>query len=762
MGSFQLLTIFALMVLFVVCIAQPQLPTIPPIFSATIEANIGELNLTKTYIQYYDSINKRARIEVYQQNGTTLSELHFDNQSLHFTFDPYLQTCSAVTILDSMEFSLMFYSNGSFKSAEDLIGIGPSYNTTYLGTASVRGILCDIWRTTFSITTSTAYTNYTSDYYFSTYSWNFSYQSEQKQQLIMMKLQGIATNLSNPTLVTKVVNHTYNYFNFEDNIEDKSIWNIPDYCPITVPQTVPFPTLPTRFRTSTSIVFPNWNASMSMQQYYDQNLQLARVDYNDQNVRVHHIWNLNKQLHWIIDTISGSCMIGNTTVTPDPNWGPQQLINLVSNSGLLTPQQLFNFGENTTETYRGQEVVRGILCDRWDSYSNTSFNYNRTGNLVIISTTISTYFSSVTWNYFSPGQTQIPVRSITRGTISYGSVSNDILVYKDYTNFNIEVPDDVFAVPNYCPTSLNIPSLPTLQNSFSSVVEITDLNQQETVTYYYFWDYQDNIGRIDYKTDSDNYLTRWIDPADGLLIQFYTADGSCEFFQLDPSWMDPPGQLIGLNEMSRFGPGYNMTYMGQAQIRGLQADHWQSISYSPFVVNGTIQQVPITADQYFTLSDQNGQQNLLAVTNRATPDSILYSDFEYIEYTPGIPDQDYFYLPVQCVLPGGRKMRLSNRRGPFKEVVMRSTQQYNQTAPVDYSGYLQSGIAAVVGIFSAIGGIIIGLVIGFVICYFLFIKSIQMRKSVGAAVPSQARIINTVTIDNQTLEPGYSAVTRTK
>lgn len=188
-----------------------------------------------------------------------------------------------------MKYQLMFYSNGTFKTVTDLFSFGPSYNPVYLGTSTVRGIQCDVWRTILNHDPSTGIANYTSDYYFTVQGWNLL-DEEESQVPIMMHLQGTQT-ASNGSII-RVVDHYYHYVQFETGIEDLSVWNIPDFCPVSYAP-IPYPQLPTRFRTGVSISFNHRNSTFGMQQYYDGNKGLFRVDYNNNDRRVEQIWDIN-------------------------------------------------------------------------------------------------------------------------------------------------------------------------------------------------------------------------------------------------------------------------------------------------------------------------------------------------------------------------------------------------------------------------------------------------------------------------------------
>jgi hypothetical protein len=184
----------------------------------------------------------------------------------------------------------MFYDNGTFKSASDLLGFGESYNPTYVGTEDVRGIVCNVWAVSTITISDVDQKNFTSYYHFSAPEWN--YNQPGAEVLLRIRVLGVSISLVDGSS-TLLLDHSYNYFNFKKDVDD-STWEIPTFCPVEDLEPIPFPTLPTRFRTASSIMFPLWNTSISTQQYYDQVGNRFRVDFNSNNKRLHQIWDISK------------------------------------------------------------------------------------------------------------------------------------------------------------------------------------------------------------------------------------------------------------------------------------------------------------------------------------------------------------------------------------------------------------------------------------------------------------------------------------
>jgi len=79
------------------------LPTFPNQFSAEIEANIVNFNLTLHVTEYYDNINQRGRIESYSAFGSNVTIFNYDTMEVsHIVTGPGGQRSSMAVPLAAL------------------------------------------------------------------------------------------------------------------------------------------------------------------------------------------------------------------------------------------------------------------------------------------------------------------------------------------------------------------------------------------------------------------------------------------------------------------------------------------------------------------------------------------------------------------------------------------------------------------------------------------------------------------------------------
>ncbi len=291
----------------------------------------------------------------------------------------------------------------------------------------------------------------------------------------------------------------------------------------------------------------------------------------------------------------------------------------------------------------------------------------------------------------------------------------------------MQFTDDVFNVPKYCVQSLANPILPTLSPSFSSVIEITDLNQKFTSTYYTYWDYEGNIARIDYRIDVDNVLSRFIDVLNNRLYYYYSSDQSCTLNQVPIEFIGPVGTLKTFAEYISFGDSSSKQFMGGSQRRGMDSQHWQGIGNSLFSNGTDMVAYPVTSDMFFTLPTmENPTQIPQAALIQAKPSSLYNIDMEFVDFEYGRPSSSLFAMPASCIALTPKLKR--TREGEFRNVVPMQNRG-DRGDRVDTSGYFNGGVTALISVATTLAGLIVGFVVGAGLCYILFVKSIQLRKN---------------------------------
>ncbi|KAL0485470.1 acetyl-/propionyl-coenzyme A carboxylase alpha chain [Acrasis kona] len=442
--------------------------------------------------------------------------------------------------------------------------------------------------------------------------------------------------------------------------------------------------------------------------YYDQNKQYLRVDYNRDDKRIEQFWDINKKQYWLIDRIDLTCKVSNLSNVDVPtSFGN---VPLVTDNGLLTPGQLFSFGEEYNQTYRGQEQVRGITCNRWDTtFESTSGQIQ----------TLSSYFSVPEWKYpeFN-SQSQIPVRSVVKGTFKSSNQTIQSQIIRDYLDFSIIVSDDTLQVPFYCSNNLlTPPPMPTLTDSYQCVMELSDVNAKVTTVVSEYWNYEIGYGRVDYRKNLDDYLIQYIEADHRIMFEYDSSSDSCAIVEIPDQFLDDSKtKLIYFKDELSFGPEFGEVYVGEAVIRGRNVDRFQSVVNRTFAFNAPIQGIgPITIDHYFSKPDKNGKSIPMSAIYRASPSSLYHIDVDIVQYQSGQPDRSLFALPIACGGLGHEK--------PGTGRDLKIQPNYNDRDGPDFAGYFTEGGAAGISIASAVAGIVVGFVVGCVICHIMFFRN---------------------------------------
>ncbi|KAL0489979.1 coiled-coil domain-containing protein [Acrasis kona] len=709
--KFTVATLILTFITLITC--APSFPNIPNGFSAVVEVTE---NKTFYLTEYYNFNSKRARTDLQGPNDTHSIEVFYSDIGVHFTYDPTLQTCSSHVGGDNDERNLLIGQNGTLKIPTEIFYFGNQSDYTYIGQSVARGIECDMWKRVWNVTTSISYTI---DYYFSSSNWG-NFELDQEQVPVRIHIYGTFYNTS--SLTTTTIDRHIEFVNFHSEAPQETVFDAPDYCSITYPP-IAYPTLPSRFRLSAEMTFVNQNSTTGYEMWYDQQDNQFKFEYVDDNEVNEQYWDLKRNIHYTANRDAKTCQV--TDPSKETN---TQLTNQV-----FSPQQLFNFGENYTELYKGQNTIRGIRCDRWDSTFNRTYTRNNVD--YTYQYTLSSYFSVSNWKSLgiTNGQDRVPIRSHAKGTLlqSSSSSASQIEYIIDYGDLSILLPNDVFVPQSFCYNTLNPPRPPTPPQSFSALIEYTDVIQQTTNTLYYYWDYEDNRARLDVLDSRNSRLSIYMDAQKNNVYtySYYNASAPCTSSNLSSSVYAAfekgnKGHLKGFNDMMYFGPGFDNKYRGVVNVRGLDCDHWVSNLNSTTYPNGTLgdgTNLPFVVDHYFMAGDWllgvGSERSRVPVRVSITAQN--YQVFmEIIDYFPGTPSNDWFNVPQKCLDPNAQIRPVNGTR-------------------TKYSG-VRGSIVGVASTFSGLGGTIIGSVAGFVACYFFNVRLAASRVAKASAV------INTV------------------
>ena len=254
----------------------------------------------------------------------------------------------------------------------------------------------------------------------------------------------------------------------------------------------PIPRLPSQFST---VVEANILGSSSgttfeigVREYFDQVGNRGRLEYSSRGIFAYGIFDYNLQEVFLLPDM----LTGEDCVVRRIAQGEQLLertFGFTVQNGSVHIGRVSDFFQLTDAVainYIGQEYVRGIPCDYWQSCHvlNTS------------SYTVDYFFSRNDSGWMSAyGDDPVPVQIIVNGTapnfngpgpnMNRSSDFRNVINIYTFITFNSgpdSVPDEVFAQPIGVACKGRIPGqvLPLLPNYFSTYIESVDETQQTT------------------------------------------------------------------------------------------------------------------------------------------------------------------------------------------------------------------------------------------------------------------------------------------
>ncbi|XP_053393879.1 uncharacterized protein LOC123523643 isoform X2 [Mercenaria mercenaria] len=379
---------------------MPQLPYIPDTFQLRVEANIIDKQTTWSAEEYYDDNNNRAALRLLRNKSMDYMIFDYTNNQIIYDVNG---NCSVTTLnrdpYGNEIISGMKASGGGggiphIYTTSSALHFAKSNGLVYKGTKIVRGINCDWWQSCMYWPNLAA--NFTLDYYFSAYNWTAPDLSNQVP--VLAEIQGV-------TLGAIPFHHTYEYFDYRSHIWDSdSVFDTPQgkVCPDRK-QTRKVPVLSGQYSYREEIVDTMNLAVSQAAVYYDYTYSLVRFDYTPPFSRypyyatnpVSEIHDYSSGIAYAIDNYLGNCTmipIQNTTfdgsiqMSVSANQSEQFYVHMKS------PSKLF-YLDNTTYSYEGMRVVRGILCDVFIS-KRTDFHLPNYPNFT---STFEFYFMNSEW-----------------------------------------------------------------------------------------------------------------------------------------------------------------------------------------------------------------------------------------------------------------------------------------------------------------------------------------------------------------------------
>ena len=121
------------------------LPKLPNAFTAVIEANIVDKEFTMLLTEYYDDIRNRGAVTRLsgRGNGENIHEIFDYNSNEIVSIDKTSKKCKVQSLVDHVPLIGFDLLDGKphIKGVSQVLHFGREFNETYMGTASVRGIL---------------------------------------------------------------------------------------------------------------------------------------------------------------------------------------------------------------------------------------------------------------------------------------------------------------------------------------------------------------------------------------------------------------------------------------------------------------------------------------------------------------------------------------------------------------------------------------------------------------------------------------------
>ena len=236
------------------------------------------------------------------------------------------------------------------------------------------------------------------------------------------------------------------------------------------------PSLPSQFSTTVqAVVQSRGPGEISVREYFDDVGNRGRMDFAYNGTSGYLLVDYESlQIFSVVGATE--CTV---RVVEESNPGLRETFGFRLQEGaphIGTAAHFFRTNDTDSVLFMGQEDLRGIPCNHWQScYTLSDRSY-----------TIDYYFSRNDSNWTSSYRSDpVPVMIIVNGTNEDESTNSTRSVLNTYTfvDFNVgpdSVPDDVFRVPNGLSCKGRAPGmpLPSLPDYFSAFFEAVDENNK--------------------------------------------------------------------------------------------------------------------------------------------------------------------------------------------------------------------------------------------------------------------------------------------
>eukprot|EP01080_Neovahlkampfia_damariscottae_P001353 gene1353-11435_t len=642
-----------LIVCFLVCcglVLSKTFPKVPEDFTAVVEYTDPHRNATVTVAEYWDSANNRAKTE-YFSHEEAHGVVVLANEGVEYFIDYFHRTCHRRNITVGRN---RITQNGHVSAVRTLF-TGSNLNYTYNGEHKVRNMWADKFTAEEHHVHSFGNISHTTEYFFAVPDWKiFGF----KKHVIPIRIH-IKGSFTPKTGAPREFTNYINIMNFEPGSDSHrtgfNTYHVPHYCPRTS-ATHSLPKISDQYRTNIEITFKNQRSTFSMVEYFNRPAGEVRLDSRAFGHDFAYHLDTRRNLSYVVDLSDNYCR----------QFPYHENTRFTSNVHVLSPSQLFQFGDEYNFKYYGNEHVEGIYADKWVAQFPGGGRLNHGLNY-----TLTWYFVDETWTTFAyHREHRIPLRAIFSGYVS-GTLDhpNNFEMIVDFHQFVVGpevVPRSVFRVPKGCWVERNPIPLPEIADSFSMVTQISEPLKKFTFS---FREHVDEVNdRVRFEHYSGQQYNVTIVDVKNKKVQLFTAswankeDTSCREVALDTSnhhVFTNNGTLKSIKDLWHFGTKYGVKYTGRDWVRGIHADHWFSHWNSTSMLG--FKNHYWTHEFFFTVAHwKNPGSN----SHRAPIRSILKAypyhhrrpshkadfirTFDYSDYVPQVPSARLFRPLPKC------------------------------------------------------------------------------------------------------------------
>ena len=136
-----------LLLVVAVSVHAQDLPSLPNAFSATVEANFVENGRSLFFREDAILDKELARIDTFAGNNP-ISFLADELKNVTYTWNPNTRSCN----VSHPQTNPFENPDGSIRSPSQLFLFGSEFDEQYQGQERARGILCDVWLSSFNLT----------------------------------------------------------------------------------------------------------------------------------------------------------------------------------------------------------------------------------------------------------------------------------------------------------------------------------------------------------------------------------------------------------------------------------------------------------------------------------------------------------------------------------------------------------------------------------------------------------------------------------